>query len=713
MTSDVRVVVEETDSDGGAPHRIARHPSSVLTTGVWLATAMALAALVLALAFQTHPVTDIAIGNTIQDGTLVRDFNAVEAQAASTGGRTYRWSQGESSLVFPGIGRTAATVTLTLAGGANPMPQVRLLANGGELTRLALTPDFADYTVSVPAPYLRTGNLTLTLDAPPFHAPGDRRELGVLVSRVRVVPAGGFALPPARPLLALWGAVVLLTLALCAAGLSGMEAAVAGVMLAAVLAVGIAENRFFVTVATAAWLRVSIITLLLALVLRGGVSLVARRVASGVTTHDARGILAVAVAIFAARLGGLWHPAVIVSDLAFHVHRFEDVVVRHRWYQEIPALYASGRPVPYPPAAYLLFAPFAAVPDHATLLTLGTQLLDAARVVLVGFIAWRVARRPVAGTCAALLAGAAPVAFLLFSWGNLTDATGEVALTVVFALLMLAWPRLREPRVAVAFAAALLFALLAHIGVAVTAVAFLGMAVVLGTASLLRRERSVRALRALVPLVALSLVAGALALALFYRVPLTNPAAAKAATVTDAPAPIPPLATTGYTIGAPRPDATIGLPAVRTANPVVAVIGQFGEEAWAFYRVWPLALAPVGVWLLRNRGRTPEGGISGMENMGLAAIGTEPAVVGTPYVALALSAWLLGALVLLVVGVLTGQFVRYAVSALPAVAVGAGTALASGWRWPWGRVAVIALLAFTALATLFMWYGRITRTYHV
>ncbi len=44
------------------------------------------------------------------------------------------------------------------------MPQVRLLANGGELTRLTLTPDFADYTVPVPAPYLRTGNLTLTLD---------------------------------------------------------------------------------------------------------------------------------------------------------------------------------------------------------------------------------------------------------------------------------------------------------------------------------------------------------------------------------------------------------------------------------------------------------------------------------------------------------------------------------------------------------------------
>jgi len=694
-----------------------------LRNGAWLLVAMAFAALVLALAFQTHPVADSAIGNSVADGTLVRGFNAAEAQPANTGGRTYRWSQGESSIVYPGIGRTAATVTLTLAGGANPMPQVRLLANGGELTRLTLTPDFADYTVQVPAPYLRTGNLTLTLDTLPFHAPGDRRELGVLVSRVRVVPDGGFALPPARPLLALWGAVVLLMLALCVVGLSGGEAAVAGVAVAVAVAVGIAGNRFFITVATAAWLRVGIVTLLLAPVLRGAVSLIARRRASaGINIPDARGILAVAVAIFAVRLGGLWHPAAIVSDLAFHVHRFEDVVVRHQWYQEIPALYASGRPVPYPPAAYLLFAPFAAVPDHAALLTLGTQLLDAGRIVIVGFVAWQVARNPVAGTCAAFLAGATPVASLLFSWGNLTDATGEAALTVVFALLMLAWPRLREPRVAVAFVAALLFTLLAHIGVAVTAVAFLSMAVVLAAAWSLRRSRSVGALRALVPLVALSLVAGILAVALFYRVPLagaSGTSGAKAATVMDAPAPVPPPATSGYTIGAPRPDATIGLPAVRTANPAVAVVGQFGEEAWAFYRVWPLVLAPVGVWLLDKRGRERdaegerEGKTPGVVTTDTTAAATEYPTQNAPYPVLALSAWLLGALVLLIVGVLTGQFVRYAVSALPAVAVGASVALAHSWRWPWGRVAVIALLAFTGLATLFMWYGRITRTYHV
>jgi len=720
VTSDVRAVAEAANGKQDAALSVHR-PWLVAMGGVLVA--LAFAALALIVAFQTHPVADIAVGDSVQDGTLVRDFNTPEVQpASSTGSHAYRWSKGESALVFPGIGRTAATVTLTMAGGPNPMPQpqVRLLANGGELTRLTLTPDFADYTVTIPAPYLRMGNLTLTLDTTPFRASGDRRELGVLVSRVRVVPAGGFALPPARPLLALWGAVALLTLALLVAGLSGGEAAVAAVLVSLAVAAGLVVNRLFVTVAASAWLRVGIAALLLALVLRlvmprvvGSQQSAVGSESSGTRTRPYRWLLAVAVAVFSLRLGGLWHPAMIVSDLTFHVHRFEDVVVRHQWYQEIPALYASGRPVPYPPAAYLLFAPFAAlVPDHAALLTLGTQLLDSSRVVLVGMVAWRLTGDRVAGACAAFVAGMTPIAFLLFSWGNLTDATGEVALTVVFALLTLAWPRLREPRFAVAFVVALLFTLLAHIGVAVTAVAFIGMTVALGLLAVVRghigRGSTMLctplpiAARPIVTLVALSLVAAVLAVALFYRVPLTG---AKAAPVSEATSPVVPRAVSGYTIGAPRPDATIGLPATQTRNPLVAVVGQLGEEAWAFYRVWPLLFAPVGVWLLRRRLRT-------------APTSDEPVASGSQYrdadanAALVLSAWLVGALVLLIVGVFSGQFVRYAVSALPAVSVGVGVTLAYGWQWRVGRVAVLALLALTAFATLVVWYGRITRTYH-
>src|SRR6185437_2159241 len=106
-------------------------------------------------------------------------------------------------------------------------PDVTILAIGGQIARLHLAPDFTDYPIAGSAPYLTTGNWTLTFQATAFHAPGDRRELGVLVSRVQVQPAGGFALPPARTFLALWGAIMLSMVALLAVGLRGWEAATA------------------------------------------------------------------------------------------------------------------------------------------------------------------------------------------------------------------------------------------------------------------------------------------------------------------------------------------------------------------------------------------------------------------------------------------------------------------------------------------------------
>jgi hypothetical protein len=70
------------------------------------------------------------------------------------------------------------------------------------------------------------------------------------------------------------------------------------------------------------------------------------------------------------------------------------------------------------------------------------------------------------------------------------------------------------------------------------------------------------------------------------------------------------------------------------------------------------------------------------------------------------------ALLFLIVGVLAGRYVRYAVTAIPAVAVGAGVALGALWQWRWGRGIAIVLLVFAIASTLLVWYGRITRAYH-
>lgn len=651
----------------------------------WHVVAVALiAALAIAAAYQAHPSYDITVGRRVQDDPLVIDFNAAERQPAAAGDRTYRWTRSESAITFPGIGRSATGVILTMAGGANPHPDVTILANHGEVARLRLTPDFADYPVSIAAPYLTTGSLTLTIQATPFSAPGDRRELGVLVSRVRVQPAGGFHLPPRRTALALWCAVMLLMVALLPIGLRGWEAAVAALIVVAGCALLLIWNRLFVTLGAGPWLRVAALTLPLAIALRGAVPPIMRRLGIAGGVGEARWLLGAVVGIFVVRLGGLYHPAMIVSDLVFHVHRFEDVIDRHIWYQEIPALYDKNRPVPYPPGAYLLFAPFAPfVRNRADLLTVGTQLLDASRILIVGLVTWKATRDRIAAACATLIAGIVPIAFLLFSWGNLTNAVGEWALTVLFAFLVLGAERLRGPWPAIGFVAIVLLALLSHIGVAITAVALLLASLAVRALVVLRRRRAPWRDRDFLAAVALAGVAGLLAFALFYRIPLAGSHA-----VTDDPALVASAAPAQggrYEIGGPRPDPSIGLHAARTNDPIIAVAGQVWMEGYVFYRIWPLLLAPLGCWLLWR---------------------------GNQRLTLVCLVWFGVSLAFLFVGVLAGRYVRYAVTAIPAVAVGAGVALGYGWRWRWGKVMAVSLLMLSVGTTLLVWYGRITRAYH-
>lgn len=686
----------------------------------WLLAVAVCAAVVIGAAYQTHPAFDIAIGDRTQDDALVVDFNAAERQPASGGGRVYRWTRGAGEIVLPGIGRTAAMVTLTMAGGANPDPAVVVLANGGTLGRVRLSPDFAEYSFPIPAPYLTTGNLTLTIQAATFRAPGDRRDLGVLVSRVRVQPEGGLTRPPARTALALWGTAVLLMLAFLAVGLRGAEAGALAALAALGFGVLLVRDRLFIALGAPAWLRVAAGSLLLAVALRLVVPPLLRRLGIAGGAVAARWLLAAVLGVFAVRLGGLYHPAMIVSDLVFHVHRMEDVLQRRIWYQEIPAIYDQNRPVPYLPGAYLLFAPFAPiVRNWADLLTVGTQLLDATRALVIGLVVWRaldvrpsppcrpegaaapspatLGAAPIAAACAALIAAVVPVAFLVYSWGNLTNAVGEWALTLLFALLALAAERLRRPGWAAAFVAVVLLALLSHIGVAVTAVALLGTTLAVWAVAVVRARRGYAPWLAAL---ALTCVAGALAVALFYRIPL---GAGGARVVTEDPSiPAQPVATAAggrYEIGGPRPDPTIGLNDARTDNPLVAVAGQLWVEAYAFYRVWPLLLAPLGWWLLWRVGgaRGPGGG----DRIGAAR-----------RLAVLCLIWFGVSLAFLVAGVLAGRYVRYALTAIPAVAVGAGVALGYGWRWRWGRVVAVALLAFSVATTLLIWYGRITRAYH-
>ena len=76
--------------------------------------------------------------------------------------------------------------------------------------------------------------------------------------------------------------------------------------------------------------------------------------------------------------------------------------------------------------------------------------------------------------------------------------------------------------------------------------------------------------------------------------------------------------------------------------------------------------------------------------------------------ALTIAVWMAVAAIMLVVGIVARLYVRYPLFALPAVAFGGGIVLA--WlvrRAWWGRYLAAALLAFSGITTLLMWYDRI------
>jgi hypothetical protein len=218
-----------------------------------------------------------------------------------------------------------------------------------------------------------------------------------------------------------------------------------------------------------------------------------------------------------------------------------------------------------------------------------------------------------------------------------------------------------------------------------------------------RRERHAAAFFTLA-----GLLAALVAFALFYRFPAHDLIAGQHAAAVDqeATATQPAPQAQRYRTGGATPDDRIGLPAVSTAHLSVALAREAWEQSFAFYRIWPVLACVAGVVALWRTGRTED---SGLKTEQLAPNSVLMPPKGHPQSSvLTLSVWMAVAAIMLVVGIVARLYVRYPLFALPAVSLGSGIALA--WlvrRAWWGRYVAAALLAFSALTTLLMWYDRI------
>lgn len=408
--------------------------------------------------------------------------------------RTYRWSRGESSLLFPGLGSAPWRVDLEVVAyhpGGQPV-HARLFANDTLLATLPDVPDQRCVSLLVPGAAMRSGRLDIKIEAATYEDP---RPLGVLVSGVAVAPVDreGGALfswfPPWETLLSCL--VVVGVFAVCLASMTGSVwvAAAGGLGAAGVGAWALAVHRFPTTFMLPGVALLAVWSLLLLLALRpllrwlfaeprppaakaqeGGV--VARLVARPVFVNA---LLLIFFAGYWLKVGGMLYPYFVAIDVHWHMEK-----VRHILDGGLSLYYGVDSPlnestmplaewghtrpvIPYSPYYHMLAAGFVLLPWSLELsASLLSALLDCSHVLLIALLVERSGLSRRVALLAALLYAVLPFNFLLHSWGNVPTTSGLWWAFVATVGLVVGWGRLHRLLPFVTFAVLLFGALLVY-----------------------------------------------------------------------------------------------------------------------------------------------------------------------------------------------------------------------------------------------------------
>ncbi len=460
-----------------------------------LAFSVCLFAVLLLLAAQAPPRYRIEVGQ--EDGPggdlpLVSGFWTPERNDLGT----FRWTTDRALVRLPGIGQRALQVRLKIFPGNEEVARrgprtIEIWASGRPLGELALRPVGAIYHVLLPPPDDRSGDQVLELRSATFVPTSDERALGVPVDAIRIEGVGGPALPAWRSTLAWLAAAVAAWLALRRAGLGPataqrlllvslllaglaalldpprfafgggpallalalgwqlvllLTAAPAGLVLAGLVAAALAGAARLGGAVVGEDLVVGALqglalALLLAAGLRPAVAALGRRLGVSIAPAAWRWLLVFALLVFALRYGGKIYPDAMPGDIGFHANRYADTV------RGTVLLLSRNRGVdfPYPPALYLLLAPFSLVGlDRRVLLHLVGALLDALSPFLVYAIAARGATQAERsrGDAAALIAAAiysfSAAGFMITWWNFSTHIFAQFThLLLITALLLL------------------------------------------------------------------------------------------------------------------------------------------------------------------------------------------------------------------------------------------------------------------------------------
>lgn len=663
-----------------------------------------LTALLVVAAYQVRPTYAIGIGSPT-DSSLVRGFNTPEVLPGEVA-QPFRWTTADSYVTLRDVGRQDFNIILTVSGfrpAGQEAPSLKVDAGGGVLLDVTPAPRLTNYSFAVPRDAANDGTLVLHLKSNTFVPPGDPnpRDLGVVVTGVLVEPGANpdrFIEVPPRVIVALVAAAALLGLFLALLGWGpgavGLISSLLGVLAGWLLA----SDRLWLT--SGRWyegwfqaLLAGALFAVLAGLLGAGLS---RLTGARWPAPERRWLLTLLMLAFAVRLAGQLHPLINIVDLGFHQHRF-DTVQSGQLLFTIKSAEWGGRSTFYLPTAYISMLPLQWLLNDSLLViklfTVGVGTLGAGLVYLIGRGALKDGR---AGLLAAMVYVTMPISVLPFSWGITTNLFGEFFALCALTMLVTNYRGMQPSRPAFwGFLAALVVALLSHPGVVqLTGLAF-GVIALLW---LILGGRGDRRVRARVPAGAWAMGALVLAASLSYILYYSHFAADMLKTLDDIRRERAAQARPGglrLLVGGSVSDKSLGLVVQYVENRrdwLLLGLRGFWNEAAAYYRMWPLFGALLGFLLVWPGKKAVYSLAEGRRKLALAAVG-----------------WAAAVLFFAVVGWAMNLYVRYALFALPIVAVGGGVLLSRVWRR--GRVGPVLAcltLAFFTFQALALWQYRIT-----
>jgi hypothetical protein len=659
--------------------------------------------LLVVLGYQSRPTQQVIVGSPT-DAPLLDGFSGPERvpEGVDLGYRTFRWLSGYGRVTFTDLGAQPYSITLTVNGSRppdTPPPVLTAQVNGEVLLQVQPPPQVETYTFVVPTSLLESqrGSFTLELSSNTFQVPGDARELGLIVTRIAVQPVQGGPgiLTPALPvlvsvLLAAVLAGLLLSLLGWGRGLVGLGASLPGLLAGGLLVL----DRLWLT--TGEWYGVWAGVLLLGGVVVGLAWLLGGwllRLGGVVWSRAERMLLLTVLFVaFVVRLAGQLHPQIFVYDLGFHLNHLRLVQTGQLLFTNAPAEFGgTGHETFYLPTAYLFAMPLDwLLADGRLAIRVLTVLLGTLGVLPIYYIARRLLPGGRAGVLAALLYVSLPMSVLPYSWGITPNIFGEFFMLCSLAVAFGSAGNLAPTR-PVFWALVILLAvtLLSHPGVvALSGVAF-GL---VGVLWLARRGATRRAGAWL--LVSLVLSAG-ISYAVYYH-HFTGQMLDSLARIGAERAQASQGEGFSRVVGGSVEDASLGLINWEVRSRSRWVLGGL-EGVWrevvAYYRGWPVLAAVLGLVLV-----LPVKGLlahpRGRERLRFVLAG---------------GAWFGVVALFAIVGWATSVYVRYMLSALPVIALGAGLLLSCVWRrGSSGRLLSLLVVVFFAVEAMLLWHYRIS-----